>query len=529
MMYKVIIADDERNIREGLADLINWTTLGFEVVARLEDGREALEYIDKMPVDVVLTDIKMTFVSGLELARYILEHKLDIKVVIISGHKEFEFAKQAISLGVVHYLLKPTRLNEINSVFRNIKLQLDQEKEEKEKVSKITQHYEEIIPFMQEQFFIDLLMGALQTREEINRRISLAGLNIEPEEGQFFILNIKVVDYDKYLDDTWEYGKDGFFNAMKNFLKSEGDILYYPVYQVGNSIHIFAMYRGETSREVLEKRINQHFDEIKTSIKDILSLDISVEISFTCNNLHEIALFCKSVSAFNGNSTSPDNETSDKYDYLRLKEQQKLFISHINAGNIEAVNNLLDSFILTQKNTSIKAVHNFIIDLFAILCNKLRDIGIDIGTATHGCFSYDAILGMKNIAEIDQWCRFILKDIMEFVSQCREASEKNVIRKAKDFINENYNRDISLEDVGDFIFLSPVYLSRLFKMQTGENFVDYLTGVRMEKAMELLEDPRYKAYEVSSMVGYKGTKYFFKLFKEYTGYTPTEYRKNLLI
>lgn len=110
----------------------------------------------------------------------------------------------------------------------------------------------------------------------------------------------------------------------------------------------------------------------------------------------------------------------------------------------------------------------------------------------------------------------------------RESSETDVIQKAREYIGNNLDKGISLDDVSDYVFLSPVYLSRMFKQKTGENFIDYLIKVRMEKAMEILEDRKYKVFEVSKMVGYNSTKYFFKAFKQYTGYTPTEYRNKIL-
>ena len=127
-MYKLVVVDDEKAIRKGICKYIDWESMGFEVVADFEDGKETIDYIKNNEVDVVLTDIEMAEVSGLELARYIHENNLLLKTVIISGYKEFEYARKAVEYGVEHYLLKPVRLEEVSQVFAKIKNELDERK-----------------------------------------------------------------------------------------------------------------------------------------------------------------------------------------------------------------------------------------------------------------------------------------------------------------------------------------------------------------------------------------------------------------
>ncbi|AEE95921.1 response regulator transcription factor [Mahella australiensis] len=522
-MYKVIIVDDESVIRESLANLVDWPSLGFEVAARFRDGQEAIDYITKAPVDVILTDIKMTFVSGLDVAKYVHENKLPIKVVLISGYKEFEFARQAISYNVVHYLLKPTRLSEINRIFKDIKLQLDKEDQEK-------RQYQELIPILQEQFLFDLVMGAIRDEKEIKRRIALLGMDISLG-NRCCVISVKLSQFEQYLNSQWEYGKDNFYTAIRNILRGQQDnVNYFPIYDMQDNqsvIQVLAVSSVDTSEDLLRQGVERHFDAVKQSIEGLFGLKISIDIHRIYENIIEMVADNKSIMHAvdfknTGNAQAMDVEAIDKF-----SEPYKLFMSYISAGNIEAVRNLFDGFMAEIGGMDVRTVRDFVVKLFAMLSNKLEEIGVNMYIASDR-FNYDDILKSKNIEAMRRWGRAVLDDITAYMSRYREASDKKVIQQAKQFMMKNYYKDISLEDVADYVFLSPVYFSRFFKEQTSENFVDYLISIRMKKAMELLAKPQYKIYDVASMVGYKSAKYFSRLFKDYTGFTPSEYRHNFL-
>ena len=158
-MYRLVVVDDEQAIRRGMCNYIDWNAMDFEVVADFEDGKETIEYLNEHPVDVVLTDIEMAEVSGLELAKYIWQNKLPVKVVILSGYKEFEYARKAIEYNVEHYLLKPIRMDEMQNVFGKIKTELAEQKQLSEKEQEKAKDFKELLPELQEQFWVSLLVG----------------------------------------------------------------------------------------------------------------------------------------------------------------------------------------------------------------------------------------------------------------------------------------------------------------------------------------------------------------------------------
>jgi two-component system response regulator YesN len=175
----------------------------------------------------------------------------------------------------------------------------------------------------------------------------------------------------------------------------------------------------------------------------------------------------------------------------------------------------------------IKQRVKFFTDLFNILLNQLQINQIDISKLMKNSWTDFSDLNLSNPEEFKKMLFMKLDNILHSIKGDEEQPDSIIISHIKEYIHENYNKDITLEQIADHVFLSPVYVSRLFKEKTGENFSDYLVKVRMEKALKLLEEPRYKVYEVGYEIGYMSTKYFYKLFKKYYGCTPTEYRKNL--
>ncbi len=426
-MYKVIIVDDEEIIRNGLSMFISGIGSDFEVVASFDDGLYAIEYMKKNnDVDVVITDIKMTKVSGLEVAKYVNENKPSTKVVIVSGYREFEYAQKAIEYNVENYLLKPTRMNEAMKVLNNLKKKLDEEREYLKNYQTNKSRYDDLLPILEEQFFTELIMGSIKDEYAIKQRATLLGIDKDITDKSCCIINIIVKDYDSYVEGKWEYGKDRLEIALRNFINIGSEkAKYYQAFNRNGFIKIIAISNTNVMMEELEKESLMHFNNVRETVKEVFGLDVEFEIEEKFDALMEITTY------------SP-----------RFLEKTDINELHTN-GNCEPENDLNDS-------------------------------------------------------------------------------SSTIITMAKEYIEQNYAKDISLEDVANHVFLSAVYLSKLFKQKTGENFSDYLIEVRMNNAIKLLKDRKLKIHEISELVGYKSDKYFIRLFKKYTGSTPKEYYRNAM-
>ncbi len=522
LVYKLIIVDDEEEIRQGLSDFIGWDELGFLLVASFEDGKDAIEYLQNNDVDVILTDILMAQVSGIELAEYVYRNKPNINVVIISGHKEFEYAKKAIEFNVETYLLKPTDIDEIHKSFTELRKKLDLKNEIRLEQKKLQNKYQEVLPMLEEKFFTDLLMGGISSDNMIEQRISSIGLDLDLDSGPCIIAEINLTDYQKNNGEKFMHGKERLHIAIKNIFRfSKDDMQYFSIF---NETHlkIIIIASNKMAIEIMYSSVNQYLKDIQESIKTLLGVNLNIHIAQCFKSLKEISMHREPLKI---NKAHEAPYTFEPEVYQRLLQKYKLFFSVINDGDRDTLMSLIDTYMDEIDELPISFVHRLIDDLFTILLNKFHEMGLKFEDNAFSKMHYFSIFRIYNMEDIRTSIRERFSSILYFVSSQKRKTIDFSVDQAIAYIAKNFYKDISLEDVSNEVFLNSVYFSRLFKQQTGENFTDYLTKMRMEKAIELVEMKKYKIYEISEMVGYSSSKYFSRVFKLYCGYTPKDYVK----
>ncbi|WP_127579600.1 response regulator transcription factor [Paenibacillus koleovorans] len=525
MAYKLIIVDDEEHIREGLSDLVDWTSLGFELVAKLEDGIYAKALLEKTKIDIILTDVKMTHMSGLELAKHVHEHHPKTKIVLISGFKEFEFVKQAMAYNVVNYLLKPTKLSDIRSVFQDVKARLDKEAEEQQQMSKVMKHNNELLPLIRKQLFRDLSTGKLNDAQEAEKLLRLTEVRANTADHRCAVVRLAFLPSETEEQETEEaFASD----SIENMIRSEAaDRLIIPVFISPDHMDIVALdlQPGQDTAS-FRSSVLSSMQTAAERIYTLLGIEAKPEIVGTFDNLRQLMHTSTTYAVKDENQLQYDpTEISFKENPL-LAEQRKQFLSYINVGNMEALPGQFEMLLSTIKLGSLPNhfVKNMLIELFSTLCAKLNEMDLPIDKITNKPFYYETILRLNSYAELQQWGIGVLSEIADYIVN-HTAAEPTMIQKAKEYIAQSFDKDISLDSAASQVYLSPDYFGRLFKQYTGSSFTDFVTEYRMNKALEYLQNPQFKIYEIGSIVGYKNTKYFFKLFKKHTGYTPSEYRR----
>jgi len=413
-MHTLVIADDEINQLEGLRDMVDWESMGFAVSAVFTDGAELINYLANNLTDAVLTDIQMNCISGLDVAEHLHKNRLDTSVILISGYKEFEYAKKAMELGVIKYLVKPVSMDELNDTFVTLGRELDIKK---------AQSAEEASPLLWTQFFCEMIFGELNALDnELIKNMRLPILIENPAA----LLVFEIDGYQEFLQGRWHYEQDRFYVALQNIVNRQSTNVgfSYLVFRQEHRLMVFL------SAEDLPAVINDYAEGVMSQFMDIFLLKTSYKVAIVADNLPSLARLCQTSKAL------------DHFDFTT--EQQKF----------------------RQSSSMEKA---------------------------------DAI-----------------------------HLHSEIISKARLFIDANYMNNISLNDVADHVFLSPVYFSRFFKQQTGENFIDYLTNLRVTKAIDFLAQGRRKIYEIGKLVGYSSTKYFTRVFKSVTGYSPKDYQRKVI-
>lgn len=521
-MYRLVVVDDEQAIRRGMCNYIDWNAMDFEVVADFEDGKETIEYIKNHPVDVILTDIEMAEVSGLELARYIWEEKLPIKVVILSGYKEFEYARKAIEYDVKHYLLKPIRMDEIQRVFMQIKGELDEQKKINEKELEKTKDFQELLPELQEQFWTSLLMGGFRRKENIEKKKELLNLNFNVA-APCAIVHVSV-EMNEDTSQMYYQQRDNRYNLLNNIFGMDNDGLhFYPVYLSSEILKVIVTSDKQMDLTVFEERLRNKLEEKKAEISVFLTIEMNLEeiissVSELAERKHTMQMHVQEKDGKRIQLVKEDAE--------RLQQKYRLLMEIINDGEFEALENLVENLFFEFRKVPLEELKPLLIDMFSMLSNKFMKMSMEMWQDVKNYIDYQQIMEAEDRNRLKEICLKLLGKIYEVMENYQSLVSKNVIDKAVEYMKEHYCEDLSLDMLADQYYLNPTYFSRMFRQYRGVTFTDYLIELRMKKAQALLLQGKYKIYEVSSMVGYKSDKYFYRVFKQYTNQSPTEFCRN---
>lgn len=516
-MYKLIIADDEKIIREGLKRFVLKNTTDFELAGCFADGKYVIEYLQEHPVDVVITDIRMSNVSGIDVAKYIYDNGLKTKVVILSGYKEFEYAMKSIEYNVDTYLLKPTDFEKFRSVLTKLKQDLDAEKELKRQQS----HYQEILPILTEEFFADVVMGAVKDREEILNRTQFLALDINLDKARCALFEMKMLNYEEFILETWKHGKDRLHNMIKNVVQN-GDARgsFYQIFYRDDTLVMLYVSDKFASTGLFCDYTQDKLQYAISYLKSNFQLSLAVHQICLCETIFDLT---KNELSFIEHGPVFDEENEHNW----FDEQIRLLATYIRSGHYQEASNIFECYIGNLKDQPISQVQQKITGVFQSIYAILAETIPQFQYTKKGKLDYEAILELQNLEAVRAFGNQLLLDLSKYVEQLHIDSSDVIIRNAKQYINDNYQHDISLQDVADQVFLSQKYFSKIFKEKTGENYLDYVVKIRMEHAIKFLA-AGYKVEQISKMTGYGSSRYFTRRFKQYTGFTPKEYYRRII-
>lgn len=528
-MYKLLIVDDEDIVRNSIATLIDWPSLGFSEVCQAQNGMEALELALKIKPDVILTDIRMPFMDGLELSAKIREQLPQTNIVILSGHDEFKYAQKAMEHGVIDYLLKPIGPDSLSDKMREIKIKLDLRKDEREYLEKSRSQLHQSLPLLTEKFLNSLIYNtySIKTLPKM-----LDFLNIPLTKGSFFIC---VIEPDLHLVDDKD--REVYFYAVQNITAETFDSKHTVFSDVsGRSIVIYHLTVHETTVESRESAI-ELLNLLKTNVNLYLKIQVTAAIGSIVNKIENLYLsYDEAIYALECKYTLGKNKIYDISDMSYVEsaiiyphDACVEFIDAVKTSNSDLIRQAADDIILAVKNEPTISVANIKLVFIEILTSLLKLIAITKGTPvtlwSEGLSMFNELDKLGTVEEFTEAIEsFALKVSSELVSS-RLKSSSNIISNVIEFINNNYQQeDISLLSVAKYASVNASYLSTLFKKETGKNFVDYLNRVRIEKAMDLLRTTDLKAYEIAGMTGFSNPHYFSILFKKHIGVSPSEFK-----
>lgn len=494
-MFKLVIVEDEDNIRHSLECFIPWGKIGFQVVGSFSDGTDALDYLRDNPCDVVLTDILMSRMSGLEMIEHLHQIHPRLKIVILSGHSDFGYAQQAIRYQVAHYLVKPVDEDELIEVFLGLKQQLDSEAAEHTLADAETRELKQMV---QKNFFRDLISGAISAEQELDEYLKLLGLGKQTGLIAFEIRAEGVAAPQGNAEVTPEayFGAAG--NEAQSFCFETKPGLWQVVFFGAGSEQL-----GSYSEEKLQR--------VMEELNSISSCTYSSRLIH--NALHITELL----------PASGDSKTVDLKDDGLAPADYKLLVLELDLGSEENLARLLRYTVHQLGDVSPVDLDRKLKSIYAAVEQEYKKRKIDLLDVTNGRFRSNRQFRSSEKAEM------LACATEDFCMLCRclqirpHRSEHSVIDRIVQYLDTHPDEDIGHESIAAKYRLHPGYLSRLFKQEMGETLSEYLLRTKVERAAQLLKEDRHKIGEIAGLVGYSTSSYFSVMFKKYTGCSPREY------
>lgn len=517
-MYRIILADDEPSIREGMRDLIDWKQLGYEIIGVFDDGAPVLSYLETHTVDVIVTDIKMTHQSGLDIAKYIYEHELHTRIIFISGYKELDLAMTAIKYNVCEYILKPIDIQELESQLISIKKQLDKERQNRANDFSL-EFYQNSIMELKDEFFSELATGSLTNESYLSNMFHLMYPNLDLYSCPCCHIILEMDRYDEFIEHHWKHTASELSRCLENCIKiCSSNVEFFVIGQTRNMLQLFGLATktaegasGNSTYQLFDKEIHNLCRELEETFYLRISLS---KLDVYHHIIHYSHKCITSVS------------TDDPSFLLNLHEQEKLLFSEFRTGNRARSAEVLDALIICFSKLDFSLAQELVSEMLIIFRTQLLKTGYGDLSELLSQEMEIQIQQAKNFQEITSILHNLLNHLGDVEKQSQHT-EDTLIDNIKAYIQEHITDDISLESISANFYLSKYYFSRIFKAATGENLIDYIIFQKIQKAKQLLLNPRLKIYEIGKLIGYNNTHYFIKVFKKHTGYTPSEFRSSI--
>jgi len=533
-MYKVFLVEDEIVIREGIKNNIHWEEEGFKIVGDESDGELAYPMILREQPDILITDIKMPFMDGLELSKLLKKDMPQLKIIIISGYSDFGYAQQAIDIGVCEYLLKPVTSSKLVASVKNAAAAIEKERKEKG----ILEQYQLLVYQKQgerrKDFFEALVSGGMSLSQIIEKEEEL-GINMMASAFCVLLFQFKVPE------DMYEYSNEIVQCEVKmtQVLRQFPDVKVFERGMDGWAFIILGeneVQINELTRELCDLLIHicdgkaHYFGGIGRSVHRVRDLQQSYLDANSAFSLRYFQSKDQFLSYNDVRNMKAQIGSGIHVSELNLeKHDRDLLEDFLKRGTIHDVDEFVDSYFDgfgTNAMSSALFRNYIILDGCSVIMKFIKAFKFPKEMIDNSLKSMNSITDqLSSLENCSQFYKSILKEAIDLRNKNSQRRYAALIEQAKEYMHLQFvMSDLSLDKVASTVNVSPNYFSSLFNQETGMTFIEYLTDIRMEKAKEYLRCSGKKITEIGILVGYQDSHYFSYIFRKTQNCTPSEYR-----
>ncbi|MHA6482494.1 response regulator transcription factor [Paenibacillus sp. strain BS8-2] len=526
-MIQVLIVDDEPTHIAGLVRHVDWETLGYAPPLTAQSGEAALRILQEHHIDVLITDVSMPIMTGIELVSRCKELGYRLQVLIISGYNEFEFVQEAIHVGAQAYVLKPIKIEEVEAKLTAFGAAIKKQKDIETETNELQEKVSGSLDVVKERFVNELIIDGLtdeDTKESWLRLLELPEL----KRG----ISLISFGYDRFMDG----GRDARSRVVRGggFLKSvKVSLADYPgiIAASMGPEEVVAVHLNPSPNE--QARLEKGIAFVQQWIREQYGSSVTVGISRICKDWNEVPLAYKRMKFMMAKARLIDGgqvlyeERLDESEFLEYRVSVE-YIPEIvrmlekpdeTEKAVEYASSVLDMLIAMNPFTYIQA---FGFGLLSELARKRKlqeDNAADITIPV-----WQRLIDCTTVSQVKDAIMDFLTQYAETEQSKQNSHQHNLIQRIADYIESHIHENVTVKQLAELHHLNASYLSVLFKKSTGKTVTEFMQETRMNKAMELLRDPHIRIYEVAEQVGFQTAAYFTYLFKKTTGYTPQEYR-----
>ncbi|MFJ2042116.1 response regulator [Paenibacillus marchantiae] len=537
-MIDILLVDDETYVTESLELTIPWGELGVTTVLRAASGKEALQILEENAVDLVVTDIRMPGMSGLELVEEVSSRWAHIRCILLTGHSDFQYAKKAIQLQAADYILKPVNDEEFMASVSAAITSLRDDWDEFDKYHRLLYSRKSDYKILRENLMHDLLLGREITARALGEQLEKYEIVLQPDQPAVMML-IRLTGRFSAMDQQ-------SLDLMEFAVGNIAEEVFGPQFNVwfGRGPHesLVMMIQSQdwtepaqTNVEELKQPVGTFREHVIRYLQGDLSMVVTAPFQFAdLTTAYRKGLGSLVLSGPEENtiiymdkelSKRPENDAAQALEELykppvlpQLLETKQWEAA---ARKLNAVFDAADRVCLSREH--VYEMYLSVTNAFMYIAHKQGHLVHEIDHA-----GFDLLLAHQLIQSPDKlrrWATEMLAKLQEELSdQEGVQSRRHVIKQVQEMVTRDAGQDLSVKMIADKVYLHPVYLSKIYKAETGEGLGDYMIRMRMERALYLLKNTNKKIYEITSELGYQNPQYFSKMFKKHYGMTPNEYR-----